>query len=78
MKYLIRIPHQMPADLLDFTDSAFNELSEQDKDDLTHDLHNDIWIKSEEDLKYALNYHGHQEIKVHALANSISSFTLTD
>jgi hypothetical protein len=72
MKYLIRIPHQMPADILDFTDLAFEELSEQDKEDLTHDLNNHIWIESPGDLVRTMNhYDGHQKVKVRVLAKSI-------
>ena len=88
MIYLISIPHQMPANLKDFyneqeiikyanaTADTYIETLEDAKDYLTHDLHSGIWVETQSDVDYAIEYNGHQKFKVRAIAEQIDITTL--
>lgn len=89
MIYLIAVPHQMPAKLLDFqnedaiidyanaiSDESY-ENAEDAKDYLVHDYNTGIWIYSGQDLSYAQHYSGHQAYKVLALLNDIDEDLLS-
>lgn len=82
MIYLISIPHQMPPRLFSFANkeeilqqvnrNEFANTVEEAMDILTHDWHSHIWIEDDADLESALEYAGHQQYKVRALAETLN------